>query len=617
MDRMNVYSFPDQKYADIVKTYLDTLSIKETADKLHTSEVKVRKVLITENLWSSRTSLMVEHYLKEGKSTAQIAELLSTTEKAVQQYLPYTRGMYNGDERSVAALNSADYRLRIHVLQGKINKRRKEIAVENEWRERSEDASDDGNEMMYTVGMQDIKKKIESGEMVLLEEENYPGALRLPESVDRSKLPGFDVIRLHLELMRDYDEEETTNVLREYGKVEHGDTISRDILVPSTLPLWALNYAIQKCFGWQNSHLHQFQLPEEQFVKITDGKVGKYAELVGVVFRSPWMDEAEEFWQDDYESGSFKTWIRQKYTGPFIEIPHGEGIWQCKEDLKSWRKRYEYVEVEHRIRGEGDSVMEFYNWPKPICKEEYESKMPEAGGDAGTDWQIVEEYGTRYKVRKEVYTFEDIPIDAARYMSERSCMQLLERLRIEEVMALRDRGMDDDLFEGDFVPECFDDVMDEDLQYDIDDCLQYDSPAKQPFVGALTDKLYYNYDFGDNWHVEITGSFGAADLVEAGRLTQEELEEAVATVHTKYRPVCIAQDGYPVLDDVGGMGGFVKFLKGINQPTRRRRKDDGADEYAEEEYSEEYGLYADKQGSLEWAKSLGWSRRRVSNKNLL
>ena len=140
MDRMNVYSFPDQMYADIVKTYLDTLSIKETADKLHTSEVKVRKVLITENLWSSRTSLIVEHYLKEGKSTAQIAELLSTTEKAVQQYLPYTRGMYNGDERSVAALNSADYRLRIHVLQGKINKRRKEIAVENEWRERPEDA---------------------------------------------------------------------------------------------------------------------------------------------------------------------------------------------------------------------------------------------------------------------------------------------------------------------------------------------------------------------------------------------------------------------------------------------------------------------------------------------
>lgn len=45
------YSFSDKLYIDIIKTYLDILSVKETADKLKTSEVKVRKVLITENLW--------------------------------------------------------------------------------------------------------------------------------------------------------------------------------------------------------------------------------------------------------------------------------------------------------------------------------------------------------------------------------------------------------------------------------------------------------------------------------------------------------------------------------------------------------------------------------------
>ena len=66
------------------------------------------------------------------------------------------------------------------------------------------------------------------------------------------------------------------------------------------------------------------------------------------------MDENEDFWQDDYESGSFKTWIRKKYTGPFYEMTHGEGIWQCKEDLKAWKKRYEYVEVEHH--GRSDNV---------------------------------------------------------------------------------------------------------------------------------------------------------------------------------------------------------------------------------------------------------------------
>ena len=87
------YSFSDKLYIDIIKTYLDILSVKETADKLKTSEVKVRKVLITENLWQSKTSLEIEYYLRSGKTTPEIAKLLSTTEKAVQQYLPYSRGV--------------------------------------------------------------------------------------------------------------------------------------------------------------------------------------------------------------------------------------------------------------------------------------------------------------------------------------------------------------------------------------------------------------------------------------------------------------------------------------------------------------------------------------------
>lgn len=605
------YSFSDKLYIDIIKTYLDILSVKETADKLKTSEVKVRKVLITENLWQSKTSLEIEYYLRSGKTTSEIAKLLSTTEKAVQQYLPYSRGVYNGDNRSVAALNSADYRLRIRTLQSKINKKREDLAVEKGWDRYSakdmeiESEGVEGAEEAVRKNGQAIQDILGSGE-ITTPEEFYPGILRLPEGTDTSGFPRFDVIRLHLELMKnDYTEEqeaETTRVLKTYGKVEYGSTISRDILVPSDLPLWALNYAIQRCFGWQNSHLHQFELPDEQFKKITDGTVGKYAKLVGVVFRSPWMDENEDFWQDDYESGSFKTWIRKKYTGPFYEMTHGEGIWQCKEDLKAWKKRYEYVEVEHHSRSEGE---EFYNWPKPISKEEYERRK-----SAAEQWRDDDKYAPGDKVRTEVFAFEDIPIDVCRYMSERSCGQLLERLSLDEVLAIHDKGIEDELFAGDTVPECFDEVMDEDLQFDIEDCLQYDSPMKQPYAGMLTDELHYNYDFGDNWYVRITGSLGAADLVESGRVAQEELEEAVLTVYKTYRPVCIAQDGYPVLDDVGGINGYVMFLKGINQSKK-------SDDVDDDEYGNEYGMYEDKQASLEWAKSLGWSKRRVSNKNLL
>lgn len=42
-------------------------------DKLKTSEVKVRKVLITENLWQSKTSLEIEYLEITGMSGLQEA----------------------------------------------------------------------------------------------------------------------------------------------------------------------------------------------------------------------------------------------------------------------------------------------------------------------------------------------------------------------------------------------------------------------------------------------------------------------------------------------------------------------------------------------------------------
>ena len=80
---------PEPMYHQIISTYLDNKSVTDTAAKCKTSAVKARKMLITEGLWSSRTSIEVQHYLNLGKTTTQIAATLCTTEKAVQQYLPY------------------------------------------------------------------------------------------------------------------------------------------------------------------------------------------------------------------------------------------------------------------------------------------------------------------------------------------------------------------------------------------------------------------------------------------------------------------------------------------------------------------------------------------------
>lgn len=595
--------FTDSLYMDIIKTYLDTESVKLTAEELNTTSVKVRKVLITEGLWSSKTSLEIQHYLNLGKTTAEIADILSTTEKAVQQYLPYTKGLYNGDNPTVAAINSADYRERIRVAQEKTLKRNRNLAVENQWHE------------MYEVKETACTgEKIENGEIKIEDMERYSGDLRLPDGADFSKLyRGIDPIRLHLELVTnngyvglDTDDaeeyrrkkwERLSRVLKTYGEVKYGDTISRDIIVPGNMPLWALNYVIQRCFGWQNCHLHQFELPEEQFQKVINGETDKYMKLVGVAFRSPWMEEGEEFWNDDYEDGSIKTWLRKKYTGPYESLCYGEGIWQCKQDIKKMQKRFAYVEVEHWLRENG---YEYYGYLKPISTEEYKKRLTEGPVEIHKN----DKYGMPATMTKKVCQFSEIPMDAMKWISERPLNRLLERLSVEEVFALHDRGINDVMFKGDKVPESFEEFMDEDLQYDIETYQAVDTPNLQPIIGPLTDTLYFNYDFGDNWYVKITGSFGAADLVESGRITQKELEEAVLQLLTKYRPVCIAQDGLSVLDDVGGLDGFVQFLNGINQKGNRK-----VDTY--DGWSSEYGSYGNKKESLEWAKSLGWSRRKV------
>ena len=60
----------------------------------------------------------------------------------------------------------------------------------------------------------------------------------------------------------------------------------------------------------------------------------------------------------------------------------------------------------------------------------------------------------------------------------------------------------------------------------------------------------------------------------------------IACVSGKEKPVCIALDGMPVMDDVGGIHGYIDFLETIH----------GDDPQEKEE-------------SREWAKFMGWTGR--------
>ena len=60
----------------VIASYAKNNSILETAKDTGISTVKVRKILITEGLWESDTSLKIGDLLKRGMTTEEIADTL-------------------------------------------------------------------------------------------------------------------------------------------------------------------------------------------------------------------------------------------------------------------------------------------------------------------------------------------------------------------------------------------------------------------------------------------------------------------------------------------------------------------------------------------------------------
>jgi len=93
-------------------------------------------------------------------------------------------------------------------------------------------------------------------------------------------------------------------------------------------------------------------------------------------------------------------------------------------------------------------------------------------------------------------------------------------------------------------------------------------------------------------------------LNKYGIITEEELAEAKSAVIRGHRPVCIHQDGMCLVDDVGGLGGFINMLRILYETDER------------DEIRNPYDPDT-KENTLVWAHSMGWSARKISNKQML
>ncbi|MDT2751905.1 helix-turn-helix transcriptional regulator [Enterococcus thailandicus] len=78
----------------IVHTYLNSSSIRETAIHHNMSRQKVRKILITEGVYSTPQSIRVNELLASGYTTQEVADKLSVTVGTVNNLSAYRKGEY-------------------------------------------------------------------------------------------------------------------------------------------------------------------------------------------------------------------------------------------------------------------------------------------------------------------------------------------------------------------------------------------------------------------------------------------------------------------------------------------------------------------------------------------
>lgn len=306
----------------VIASYENNNSVLETAKETGISTVKVRKILITEGLWESDTSLKIGDLLKRGMTTEEIADTLYMSVKNVQAYVPYERGVYGGEELSKEAIRSDKYR----------NRMRKAAAMQ----------------VINSKGRNSVSER--------------------KAKMRESKILGFKedkVLKLHLELDMKYVDEEEMRILKKYGAVKK--SISRDILVPSDITLHALNYAVLRMFGWQNGHLHNFSLPENVFKELTENKFLTWSEMAGVYFRFPTENYEDIYWDDDYREGeSVKSWMRRKYTGPYRYKGYGEHY------------LINQMEVERMFAGWEEITVQEFDFREEKQPEPYNVKLAEA-----------------------------------------------------------------------------------------------------------------------------------------------------------------------------------------------------------------------------------------------
>ena len=280
-----------EQYNKIVSLYKDKKKIRRIAEEMRMDRNVIRRVLISEGLWTSETCEKILKLYNQGYKTEEIAEKLQYEIKTVQAYLPYTKGTYDKEHRSRNAISCQEYRARKSHAVNTTNHREGDIVVSHE--EQSKDR---------------VNIKCGEGPQTFL-----PFA-----------------IKLHIKIKTGVLSDKEKQILRKYGKMKN--EISRDVVIPADMTLNALHFMIQALFGWRDKFPHHFSFPNSVFNRITKGKLAEWGRLCGVYFRFPVTKDV--YWNNDYDgTKTFKSWLRGKYREPYFYGALGDYYHECQNGI--------------------------------------------------------------------------------------------------------------------------------------------------------------------------------------------------------------------------------------------------------------------------------------------
>lgn len=585
-------------YVDIVSEYATCKSIAKIAKYLGVSEERVRRTLITEGLWTSRSAKPIIKLFHEGKTVPEIAENLMISEKTVQSYIPYSRGMYGG-ERSDTAQRSGEYRDRMRkAVEG---------MVSNNMAHTSED------EVSEIISKQRMDNKVHGGK-----DGRNPKVTG--EQFDEGlSVESRCVYQLRFELTSSLyygaddrygmTDEERGEFLR-LAKAQNG--IRRTVLVPGEMSLHAMHYMILRLFGWQNEHLHRFSLSENTFKQLTGEEIGRWLELCGVLLRFPTSDNTDLYWDDDYKPNqSVKTWLRSKYIKSYAQKSISESLLTTLSEIADFEKRFmapdgnraklkkriTLDELRHTVVFEEDfnTVLERLR----VCDLFLaESEMEEITVDSWNDRilknraESMEDIADFVRDKKSKKKLDEAVEELKSWRNFRSSIDsaLFYGRRVEVEKQLGQRAEEAIREADEAIPEWEDEVF---------NILDAYNPSIVPFL----NQLYYLYDFGDDWCIRITCEkrFLRKDVLSTRRYFDNNNIEIVgdewdrlAEVDSKKHPLCIESDGVSLVEDPGGIYGFYEMLKTLtgDDPEEKRRM-------------------------KEWAKGLGWTGRMCEPEKML